>query len=260
VIPDDLASQVLVLGLTAAASCPLGGWLSEAAVGGTPLRITLHQLVTMPIEPTVAELFVCENPSVLRAAVVGRPAVPAVPGPGGPALGQGGFALVCTEGVPSAACHRLLSACRRAGAVIRWRGDFDWTGVRTVAAAVARYGALPWRMGLAAYEEALAGGCSEPLRGPSAASPWDPPLAARMAQTGRSVMEERLIPALLRDLNTAGGRGPRGRATRADELSSSGGDQGLVADGGPDPQPRLVQPALQRGLADSGDLRGLLRR
>src|SRR6185312_8982774 len=40
--------------------------------------------------------------------------------------------------------------------------------------------------------------------------------------------------------------------------SAAGTDQCLVADGGADPQPRLVQPALERGLADAGDLRGLL--
>jgi hypothetical protein len=37
-------------------------------------------------------------------------------------------------------------------------------------------------------------------------------------------------------------------------------DQGLVADRGPDPQPRLVQAALERGLADADDLCGLLGR
>ena len=40
--------------------------------------------------------------------------------------------------------------------------------------------------------------------------------------------------------------------------SAPGAGQGLVADGGADPQPRLVQPALEGGLADTGDLRGLL--
>jgi hypothetical protein len=47
---------------------------------------------------------------------------------------------------------------------------------------------------LTTYEEALGAGCTERLRGPAADSPWDPQLAARMAQTGRAVMEERLIP------------------------------------------------------------------
>jgi uncharacterized protein with von Willebrand factor type A (vWA) domain len=40
--------------------------------------------------------------------------------------------------------------------------------------------------------------------------------------------------------------------------SSAGGDQGPVADGGPDPQPGLVEPAFEGGLADTGDLGGLL--
>jgi hypothetical protein len=40
---------------------------------------------------------------------------------------------------------------------------------------------------------------------------------------------------------------------------SAGRDQHLVAEGCPDPQPGLVQPALEGGLADAGDLGGLLR-
>jgi hypothetical protein len=55
-----------------------------------------------------------------------------------------------------------------------------------------------------AQRRGLGAGCTERLRGPTADSPWDPQLAARMAQTGRAVMEERLIPELLRDLSAAG--------------------------------------------------------
>ncbi|MGH3328394.1 MAG: TIGR02679 family protein [Streptomycetales bacterium] len=189
VILDDLASQVLVLGLSAASlgtsGGTLGSWLTGAARTWTPFRITLHQLVTMPIVPHPRDVWVCENPSVLRAAV-SRPARH--------------VALVCTEGVPSAACHRLLDAVVREGLAIRWHGDFDWTGLRTTGAAISRYGAVPWRMSLGDYETALAAGDSEPLRGPQAGSPWDPALAERMAQSGRAVMEERLIPSLLDDL------------------------------------------------------------
>jgi uncharacterized protein (TIGR02679 family) len=192
-IPDDMASQVLVLGITAVPSRPLARWLSEAAETGTPFRVTLQQLVSMPPEPTVARVFVCENPSVLRAAATagttsGRPA---------------GAALVCTEGVASAACHRLLTAVAGTGASIHWRGDFDWTGLRAVADAIARYGARPWRMGLADYDAALTAGAAEPLRGPAAPSPWDPPLAERMTLTGNAVMEERMIPLLLDDMAEA---------------------------------------------------------
>jgi uncharacterized protein (TIGR02679 family) len=193
-IPDDMASQVLVLGITAVPSNPLARWLSEAAETGTPFRVTLQQLVSMPLQPTVPWVFVCENPSVLRAAAAAASA-----DGGRPARA----ALVCTEGVPSAACHRLLTAAAGTGARIHWRGDFDWTGLRGVGDSIARYGARPWRMGLADYHAALASGPAEPLRGPAAPSPWDPPLAERMAQTGNSVMEERMIPILLADIAEA---------------------------------------------------------
>lgn len=89
----------------------------------------------------------CENPAVLRAAAA--------------ALGESGAPLICTEGQPSAACHKLLTAaCGR----LHWRGDFDWTGLRTTAAAVDRHGAMPWRMSMSEYLAALETGDSEPLR------------------------------------------------------------------------------------------------
>lgn len=185
VILDDLSSHVLVLGLTASSDGPLGSWLTQAAELWTPFRITLHQLVTMPIVPSTPDIYVCENPSVVRAATA-RPAPEA--------------ALICTEGVPSVACHRLLAAIASAGSRVRWRGDFDWTGLRTTTMAIGRYGARPWRMGLADYAAALVTSDSEPLRGAPADSPWDPPLARTMAAHGRAVMEERLVPELLADI------------------------------------------------------------
>ncbi len=181
VIVDDLASQVLVLNLPASGS-PLGRWLSESAAHGTPFRVTLHQLVSMPVALDVSNLHVCENPAVLRAAAA--------------ELGTRCAPLVCTEGIPSAACHRLLGQAAR----LDWRGDFDWTGLRCMAGAIARYSAVPWRMGAADYLAAVAQGESEPLKGPPAQSPWDPRLATEMRSTGRAVMEERVIPLLLTDL------------------------------------------------------------
>ncbi|GAA2124879.1 TIGR02679 family protein [Streptomyces synnematoformans] len=186
VLTDDLSSHVLVLGLPARGDEPLADWLTQAAQRRTPFRVTLHQLVTMPIAPAAGVVHVCENPSVLRAAVAA------------PATGP----LICTEGNPSAACHRLLTSLHRAGVTIRWRGDFDWTGLRTTASAATRYTAQPWRMSAADYESALAAGDSEPLRGSPAPSPWDPALARRMRETGRAVMEERMLPLLLADLAT----------------------------------------------------------
>ncbi|MGW7480249.1 TIGR02679 family protein [Nonomuraea muscovyensis] len=179
VIVDDLASQVLVLGIRATGS-PLAEWLTSAADHATPFRITLHQLVAMPLRATSPEVYVCENPAVLRAAV-GTTTAP----------------LICTEGVPSLACARLLESF--AGRV-RWRGDFDWTGLRTTAAAITRYGAVPWRMDALTYEEALGRGESEPLKGAAVPSPWEPELTRCMTASGRAVMEERLLTELISDL------------------------------------------------------------
>lgn len=191
VVLDDLASQVLVLGLPAQGG-PLGRWLTEAATLGVPFRITLHQLSSMPVVPDVPAVYVCENPAVLRAAAA--------------ELGGRCRPLICTEGIPSAACHRLLesivgqSGRPAGGTVVRWRGDFDWTGLRTTAAAIARHGATPWRMSAGDYAAGLADGDSEPLRGRAAGSDWDPDLAEQMCSAGRAVMEERLVSELLSDL------------------------------------------------------------
>jgi uncharacterized protein (TIGR02679 family) len=192
VILDDLASQVLVLGVRPIENHPVAAWLREAADRGIPFRLTLHQLTLAPLTPTAPEVFVCENPAVLRAAVADWT--------------SSHPPLVCTEGVPSAACHRLLAGVR---GTIAWRGDFDWTGLRTTADAMHRHGARPWRMSATDYRRAVdAPGVdtellTEPLRGAPAGSPWDPALATALHERGRAVMEERIIPELLADLSAA---------------------------------------------------------
>lgn len=186
VVVDDLASQVLVLNVLADGD-GLGEWLSQAARLGVPLRITLHQLTALPITPQVPEVFVCENPAVLRQATA--------------ELGPRSAPLVCTEGVPSLACWRILEAIAAAGARIRWRNDFDWSGLRITTSAVERLAATPWRMTTDEFLAALALGDTEPLRGTPAPSPWDPALAKALARAGRSIMEERLVPVLLTDLS-----------------------------------------------------------
>ncbi|HLL69139.1 MAG TPA: TIGR02679 domain-containing protein [Micromonosporaceae bacterium] len=183
-VPDDLASQVLVLAVPATGGV-LGDWLTSAASAGVPFRVTLHQLRLTPLVLDCDEIFVCENPAVLRAAA-SRPSRPSRP-------------LVCTEGVPSVAVHALLRAARPRTR-IRWRNDFDWTGVRLTGAALARYpDATPWRMAATDYGAEAPRGI--PLVGSPATTPWDPELAAAMRQTGRAVMEERLLEDLLDDLH-----------------------------------------------------------
>ncbi|WP_018788310.1 DUF2399 domain-containing protein [Micromonospora sp. CNB394] len=185
-VPDDLASQVLVLNAPATGGL-VGRWLTEAAQAGVPIRVTLHQLRLAPLTMNCDEVYVCENPAVLRAATT--------------ALGAQAPPLICTEGVPSVAVHTLLGTAHRA--VIRWRNDFDWVGVRLTAAALQRYpGAVPWRMTAADYLPAAGTGTA--LLGTPTETPWDHPLGESMRQTGRAVMEERLLDRLLADLRLAG--------------------------------------------------------
>jgi len=182
VIPDDMASQVLVLNLPASGG-PVGDWLTQAAQIGCPMRVTLHQLRLHPFAINVARIFITENPAILRTACA--------------ALGSSAPPMICTEGVPSAATHRLLRHAPTA--TLWWRNDFDWAGVRMTGAALARYPhARPWRMSTADYRQAASSG--QPLVGTPAATPWEPQLAEQMAIAGCSVMEERLLDVLLNDL------------------------------------------------------------
>lgn len=192
VLVDDLASQVLVLNVRVREDHLVADWLAGAAATGTPFRLTLHQLMTGPMTPDAARIFVCESPVVLRAAAA--------------EFGAGCMPLVCTEGRLSVACHRLLGAATENGACVLWRTDFDWPGLRMTAAATERYAAAPWRMSVGDYLDALAAGGSEPLRGTRATAPWDARLAAEMSREGRVGREEWLLPALLADLRPGGAR------------------------------------------------------
>lgn len=187
VVPDDLASRVLVLNLPAAGD-GLGEWLTGAAARGTPFQVTLHQLVTLPIRvPGGVVVRVCENPAVLRRAAAD--------------LGAGSAPLVCGEGRPSAAFHRLARAITGGGGELRYHGDFDWPGVSIADDVIRRHGARPWRMSAADY---LAGAALDgehlPLAGQRAATPWDLELGEVMAATGRVVYEESVAGALISDL------------------------------------------------------------
>ncbi len=186
VIPDDLASQALVLNLAAGGGL-VGDWLQQAAGAAIPLRITLYQLRLHPLTIQTDRIFVTENPAVLRAAC---------------ALGTSAPAMICTEGVPSAAVHRLLG--QAGSAELWWRNDFDWAGVRMTAAALKRYpNAQPWRMSAEDYLSAT--GSGQPLLGTPIETPWDTRLSGEMKANGHAVMEERMLPVLLADLATTRG-------------------------------------------------------
>jgi uncharacterized protein (TIGR02679 family) len=187
VIVDDLASRVLVLNLPAAGD-GLGEWLTSARAHGTPFYVTLHQLVTMPVTVYPRQLVhACENAAVLRRAAE--------------KLGADARPLVCTEGQPSTAFHRLAAAILRAGGKLAYHGDFDWPGIAIAGGIIARHQAQPWRFTAADYEAAIKRNAGHiALAGTPHPTPWAPSLAAAMTARGRAVYEESVADSLLSDL------------------------------------------------------------
>jgi len=186
VIVDDLASRVLVLNL-AAQGDGLAEWLTGAARYGTPFQVTLHQLATHPIRLRLPRIFVCENPAVLRRACE--------------ELGSASPPVICTEGRPSTAFHRLARLATEAGGQLWYHGDFDWPGVAIATDVINRHSALAWLMNVTDYR---AGAKTDapyvPLTGDPLPTPWDPDLRETMRETGRAVYEETVTDQLLADL------------------------------------------------------------
>jgi uncharacterized protein (TIGR02679 family) len=187
IVVDDLASRVLVLNLPAEGR-GLGEWLTSAGTHGTPFYVTLHQLVTMPlaVQPGVT-VHACENLAVLRRAAAD--------------LGPAAQPLICTEGQPSTAFHRLAAAITRADGALRYHGDFDWPGVGWAASVIDRHRAAPWRFGAPDYEAAIRADADHArLAGSGRPTPWDPGLEETMTAHGRAVYEESVASILVGDL------------------------------------------------------------
>jgi uncharacterized protein (TIGR02679 family) len=195
VIVDDLASCVLVLNLSAGGA-GLGEWLTGAAAFGTPFRVTLHQLLTHVIHLSHPVVHVCENPAVLREAAE--------------ALGPASPPLICAEGRPSTAFHRLAGAITAGGGRLRYHGDFDWPGVDIAAMMISRHGAVPWRLSAGDYVEAAGRRRDDEMamKGGARPTPWDPGLGQEMARLRRPVFEETVADLLLSDLRFLAGPPP----------------------------------------------------
>ena len=193
VIVDDLASRVLVLNLPAAGD-GLGEWLVSAKAHGTPFYVTLHQMVTLPITVSPRLLVhACENPAVLRRAAA--------------ELGAAAQPLICTEGQPSTAFHRLATAVRKAGGRLCYHGDFDWPGISIASSIISRHNARPWRLSTADYENAVKNYTDYvSLAGTPQPTPWAPSLAAAMTAHGCAVYEESVADSLVADLTPDSGK------------------------------------------------------
>jgi len=190
VATDQVSSTVLTYGLM-----PLGGdWparlLRERSLALTETHLTMRDLrrVEWRLAPGT-EIFVCENPRVVEAAMDAACQRP----------------LVCTAGNPTTTVLALLDALTGGGARLAYRGDFDWPGIAIANRIIKRYGARPWRMSAADYEEHVRVARDratplQPLSGQPAVAEWDQELAPAMASIGVGVQEESILELLLTDL------------------------------------------------------------
>ncbi|MER6096688.1 TIGR02679 family protein [Streptomyces sp. NPDC001728] len=180
---DELSSTVLTLNLRGTPA------LDRLAEDGEPCVLTLRQLTRRPPVVAAPVVRICENPTVLAAAA--------------DTLGHACPPLVCLQGQPSAAALTLLRGLRDHGAVLYYHGDFDWGGLRIAGVLHRRAPWRPWRYTAADYRAAVLRGDSPPLSplgGTPAETPWEPALAAAVAELGVRVEEERELEMLLSDL------------------------------------------------------------
>ena len=140
VICDAVSAQVLVLNLPLTGNAPAVR-LCHAAPG-EPVWLTLRSLRGAWELARGAEVFVCENPTVLEAAADRH--------------GAASRPLVCTFGLPSQAAWELLTGLGDVRCHVRADGDVvGWRIVKQLRDRLP--GALTWRMpeGCTAYEEEL---------------------------------------------------------------------------------------------------------
>lgn len=193
---DQVATTVLTVGLrpssvlAGVAPCASAS-ISARSAAGCETHLTLRDLqrIGRIVEPGT-DVFVCENPRVLEAA-----------------LDAGSRStIVCSSGNPSVVVTTLLARLVADGARLLYRGDFDWPGVAIANRVIERFGATPWRMVRSDYEKALAASGDDfvdlpNLDGRAVAASWDPGLAPAMERAGRVVHEERLLELLVADLS-----------------------------------------------------------
>ncbi|MCX4844598.1 TIGR02679 family protein [Streptomyces sp. NBC_00893] len=180
---DELSSTVLTLNLRGTPA------LDRLAEDGEPCVLTLRQLTRRPPAVAAPMVRICENPTVLAAAA--------------DALGPACPPLVCLQGQPSAAALTLLRGLHDHGAALYYHGDFDWGGLRIAGILHRRVPWRPWRYTAADYRAAVLRSASPPLSplvSTPTETPWEPALAAAVAELGVRVEEERELELLLSDL------------------------------------------------------------
>lgn len=169
---DTVSSRVLTLNV------PLD--ITAGHRRGVPTWLTLRDLLgPWRFDPIPAQLFVCENPTIIEAAA--------------DELGERCPPLVCTDGVPALAALDLLAGASETGIAIHARADIDPAGfviVATVRSAAPN--ARLWRFNTPTYATHLGIEVAEGVA-----------LADAHEQYGTDVHEEAILALLLDDLRSA---------------------------------------------------------
>ncbi|HMC17414.1 MAG TPA: TIGR02679 family protein [Albitalea sp.] len=197
VVVGELSAPVLLLNVPAQPDTPGGALAEQGRALGEPLHLSLRLLLRDPPRWQVAgaDVFVCENPSIVALAAerLGRACAP----------------LVCTDGLPAAAQRTLLGQLAAQGARLRHHADFDSAGLVIGNLLARRLGAVPWRFGAEDYRRHAPrhGRRLDSVLMPAA---WDAELAPAMAEHGHALDEEAMAEALLADLEVAASPGAAG--------------------------------------------------
>ena len=201
VLGDEVSTTVLTLGLVPLGPSPAAEAVRLRSNAGSETHLTLRDLYRLDrLVSAGMPVWVCENPRVLEAVMDAHSERPR-------------SVMVCIAGNPTLVVTSLLARLIEDGAVLRYRGDFDWPGVAIANRVITDFGAMPWRMGRVDYEAALAGagrGLADlpALEGRPVEAAWDAELTPSMKRAGKSVHEEALLDLLIADV-TEGSSSPQ---------------------------------------------------
>ncbi len=191
VLSDEISTTVLTLGLHPTGADPLAAGIRVRSDANCETHLTLRDLrrVNTWVEADT-DVFVCENPRVVEAAMDAGARQP----------------MVCTAGNPRVVVNLLLEQLVANEARLHYRGDFDWPGISIANRVIKEHGALPWRMNAQDYEDAIARSKAViddllVLDGRPVDAVWDGDLTPLMVRTGRAVHEESLLDVLVADLS-----------------------------------------------------------
>lgn len=185
VLPDRVSATVLVANLRPTGDHIVARQLRERAAAGLPTHLSMLDLAGLRLAPSEPiDVYACENPRVLEAALASR--VEAT--------------LVCVQGNATTPAIDLLAGLVAAECRVHYRGDFDWPGVAMANRIMTALQAQPWCFDQKTYCMAVERyGVDDlvPLSARPVPPVWDAALGDAMTEAGVAVHEELLVDDLV---------------------------------------------------------------